>query len=97
MQVIQDYFGEETFSTCGICDVCIDRKKKDNQNLFNDYQNQVLYLLKKSSLTVEQLEESVAPQDHELFIEVVREMVDGQEIFYDDVWVLHLAENKTAG
>lgn len=97
MQVIQDYFGEETYSTCGICDVCIDRKKKDNENLFNDYQNQVLYLLKKSSLTVEQLEESVAPQDHELFIEVVREMVDGQEIFYDDVWVLRLAENKTAG
>lgn len=97
MQVIQDYFGEEPFSVCGMCDVCIDRKKKENLALFNDFRNQIIFLLQKNPLTVEALEESVAPNDHELFIEVVREMVDGKEIYYDEVWVLHLSKSKKAG
>jgi ATP-dependent DNA helicase RecQ len=29
MQVMLDYFGESTFDTCGQCDVCVARKKKD--------------------------------------------------------------------
>jgi len=92
MQVIQEYFGEETFSVCGICDVCLNKKKRDNEALFTRYQNQIRYLLKKSPLAMEVLEESVAPADHDLFIEVVRDMVDGQEIQYDEVWLLHLVQ-----
>lgn len=91
MQVLQAYFGEETFSMCGICDVCLQKKKKENFALLKDYRNQVLYFLKKSPLSVEALEEAVAPADRELFIEVVREMVDGKEIRYDEVWFLHLS------
>ena len=30
MQVIQEYFNEATFDTCGICDVCIEKRKKEN-------------------------------------------------------------------
>src|SRR5690606_24568622 len=28
MQMIQEYFGEETDATCGICDVCIEKRKR---------------------------------------------------------------------
>jgi ATP-dependent DNA helicase RecQ len=88
MQVIQEYFNEETFSTCGVCDVCIARKKKENQTQIADYRNQVLVLLKSQRLTTDELENAVNPADHELFIEIVREMLDEGLIRYDDYWVL---------
>jgi hypothetical protein len=39
-------------------------------------------------MTVEELETAVDPQEKELFIEVVREMVDTAQIAYDEFWVL---------
>jgi len=90
MQLIQEYFDEVTYENCGMCDVCIQKKKKDNLDSLHDYENQILYLLGQKPITVEELETLVDPKDKELFIEVVREMVDGGEIFYDELWTLHL-------
>jgi ATP-dependent DNA helicase RecQ len=90
MQVIQEYFDEVTYDTCGKCDVCLDKKKKANLMVFSDYHDQIMYLLKRKSMNVEELEKAVSPNDHELFIEVVREMVDSAEIGYDAFWVLSI-------
>ncbi len=94
MQVLQSYFGEETAAVCGICDVCIERKKKENLSALKGYKDQVRYLLQQRPQPVDELEEAVAPEEHELFVEVVREMVDEGQIRYDDFWVLHLAPNS---
>ncbi len=94
MQLIQEYFDEVTYENCGMCDVCIQKKKKDNLDSLHDYENQILYLLGQKPVTVEELETLVDPKDKELFIEVVREMVDAGEIFYDELWTLHLGESK---
>jgi ATP-dependent DNA helicase RecQ len=88
MQTILDYFDEQTFETCGKCDVCIDRKKKDHGASFRDIEEQVTYLLAQKPMTVEELEAAVAPEDHHIFIEAVRDMVDTGLIRYDDYWVL---------
>lgn len=88
MQVIQEYFDEVTYDTCGKCDVCLNKKKKENLAVFSDYHDQIIYLLRQKNMTVEELEQAVSPNDHELFIEVVREMVDSVEIGYDAFWVL---------
>ena len=90
MQTIQEYFNEITYDTCGICDICIDKKKKQNNSLYQDYYNQVLYLLKQQKLTPEELETQVMPKDHGLFVEVVRELVDIGNIYYDEHWTLTL-------
>jgi ATP-dependent DNA helicase RecQ len=90
MQLIQEYFDEVTYSTCGICDVCLTKKKKENLDAFEDYESQILYLLKKKPLTLEELESEVAPRERELFVDAVRDMVDRGQVFYDDVWMLHL-------
>ncbi len=90
MQVMQEYFNEVTYNTCGRCDVCLEKKKKDNLAAFSDYHDQIMYLLKQKSLTVEDLEQAVSPSDHELFVEVVREMVDAHEIEYDVYWILSI-------
>jgi len=88
MQWIQAYFDEVTDATCGICDVCIEKKKKENLAALQDYESQILYLLKQKPMTVEELEESVDPDERELFLEVIREMVDRSLIGYDEFWVL---------
>jgi len=88
MQVIQEYFDEITYATCEICDVCISKRKTENLAMLKDYEQQILYLLKQKPMTVEELETAVDPQEKELFIEVVREMVDTAQIAYDEFWVL---------
>ncbi len=90
MQTIQEYFNEITYDTCGICDICINKKKKQNNSLYQDYYNQVLYLLKQQKFTPEELETQVMPKDHRLFVEVVRELVDIGNIYYDEHWTLNL-------
>jgi ATP-dependent DNA helicase RecQ len=91
MSYIQDYFGETTNNTCNICDVCVARRKKENLHETEGLRKEVLLLLSNRVMSVEQLEEYIAPKDRELFIEVIREMVDGGEITYDDVWRLRRA------
>jgi ATP-dependent DNA helicase RecQ len=90
MQLLQEYFDEMNTTPCGSCDVCIDAKKKENLAALKDYREQVLYLLKQQSRPVDALETAVDPRDKELFIEVVREMLDEGAIAYDDKWMLKL-------
>jgi len=94
MQLIQDYFNEVSYQKCGICDVCVEERKKENQHAFDDLRSEVTSVLKKKSLTVEQVEELISPKDHELFVDVVREMVDEGVLAYDHVWKLSLTKQK---
>jgi ATP-dependent DNA helicase RecQ len=88
-----DYFNEKSYGTCGVCDVCLAKKKKESLTELKDYRDQVLYLLKIKPMSVEELETAVNPTDHELMMEVVREMVDEKVIVYDDFWVLQLCSS----
>lgn len=90
MNLIQDYFGEETWQTCGKCDVCIARKKKENQDEAGLLREEITGLLKKGVLTSEELENRINPKDPELLVEVIREMVDEGIIAYDEAWRLKL-------
>ena len=90
--LLLDYFDEKTYDRCGVCDVCLNKKKKENLRELKDYHDQVLYLLKQKHLTVDELETEVNPTDHHLFLEVIREMVDEGIIRYDDFWVLSIAK-----
>ncbi len=88
MQVMLDYFDEPSFETCGKCDVCMEKKKKDDKGSFIEYEQRVNQLLSQKPMTVDELERLVNPHDHHLFIEVVRELVDQGLIKYDEYWVL---------
>jgi ATP-dependent DNA helicase RecQ len=94
MQLLQEYFDEIHTQPCGTCDVCVDNKKKENQAVLNDYRTQILYLLGKQSMPVDSLESAVDPRDKELFIEVVREMLEEGLIAYDEKWQLKLKRSK---
>lgn len=90
MQLVQEYFGETTDNTCGKCDVCIDRKKSENIFEIKELRKEVLTLLKGKLYTLEQLEKRINPRDSELFVEVIREMVDDGVVEYDSVWRLKI-------
>jgi ATP-dependent DNA helicase RecQ len=94
MQVIQEYFDEITFSTCGICDVCIGKRKRLNSTTTKDYETQIIYLLTNHAMSPEELEVQVAPKEKELFVEVLREAVDAGQVYYDQNWLLHLKDSK---
>ncbi len=94
MQVVQDYFGEVTFKPCGICDVCIEKRKKDNAGSLETLKAEVVNVIKRGSFTVEKLEEAIAPSDHELFVDAVRDLVDENVLEYDKVWKLRLAKRS---
>ncbi len=92
MQKIQRYFDEETDATCGICDICIEKRKQEQLKIANDLRDEVLHLLSLESMTVDKLEEKIAPRKHEVFVEVIRTLVDESKIAYDEFWVLQLKE-----
>jgi ATP-dependent DNA helicase RecQ len=93
MQLIQDYFGEVSFQECGICDVCIDKRKKENAHAYTNMRDEILNVMKKQSFTIEQLEQYIAPRDAELFVDVVREMLDEGLLQYDKTWKLKLVQS----
>ena len=92
MQMIQDYFNEVTFDTCGICDTCIEKRKKENSHAFEELRNEIFSVLKQGPQTIEQVEERIAPRDHELFVDVIRELVDEGILEYDKTWKLRLMQ-----
>ena len=94
MQMIQDYFNEVTFDNCGICDVCIEKRKNDNRLAFKELWEEVLNALRHDQKTIEELEERIAPRNHELFVDVIREMVDDGILEYDNTWRLKLLQQK---
>ncbi len=88
MQVMQEYFGEETFETCGLCDVCLEKRKKESLQSVTELRDEILRLVKEQLFTVDELEARISPNDSELFVDVVRELVEEGLIRYDDVWRL---------
>lgn len=89
MRVMQEYFDEVTYHDCGLCDVCIAKRKNESGAVLADYQELILYLLSQKPLNVDDLEVAVAPRDKELFMDALRELVDANTVAYDDLWVLH--------
>jgi ATP-dependent DNA helicase RecQ len=94
MQLVQEYFDEVSFKECEICDVCIGKRKKENRDGYALLRIEVMNVLNEKSLPIEKLEAHIAPKDQELFIDVVREMVDEGVIEYDPVWQLRISKRQ---
>lgn len=94
MQMIQDYFNEVTLDTCGVCDICIARKKSEDLTAVKGLREEILRILKATPMTVEELEERINPGDHELFVDVIRDLVDDGLIGHDDAWRMVVLQQK---
>jgi ATP-dependent DNA helicase RecQ len=88
MQLVQEYFGEDTDQVCGLCDVCVENRKQESRGGVDNLRQEIMTVLNMKPLSVEELEERIAPDDRELFVDVVRDMVDEGALKYDAVWNL---------
>ena len=70
------YFGESDASDCGICDVCLDRKKVNTAVP----EEAIVKELKSGPLTIKQLAERLPKIGDELLAETVRQMLDKGEL-----------------
>ncbi|MEO0552751.1 MAG: ATP-dependent DNA helicase RecQ [Bacteroidota bacterium] len=87
-RLLLQYFGEEMTTECGVCDICIKRKKKNQTEHFHKYRHQINNILGSQPLTVEEVMDQINPSARDTFLEVIRDMVDSHELKYDKKWKL---------
>ena len=62
---ILDYFDEKSIKTCGICDVCLSKKKQKNNNV----SQKILSILKeKNSLTSQEINQQINANEKDILI-----------------------------
>ncbi len=89
--LLLDYFGETKATNCDVCDYCVKKKKENQTDHIDKYHHQIEHLLADKKLLVEELVSQINPRDQDVFLEVIRNMVDRGELKYDDQW--RLAKN----
>jgi ATP-dependent DNA helicase RecQ len=90
--IIQNYFGESAARDCGICDYCIE-KSKQGQNAANEKKiRQSLYnLISAGGTSVKEILSNVPELDQDDWIYVIKEMLETEELYYDENELLHVA------
>ena len=89
MLVIQEYFDEKTSASCGRCDVCLEKRKSNQDYLLVGYRNQITSLIAAKPMTADELEQAVSPDDPKLLAEALRQTLDEKKVYYDKLWILH--------
>jgi len=85
-QLLLEYFGEISYEPCGICDVCLQKKKEHrlSENYYEMYRERVLEALTFQSLSIEELIGTIQPRTREALIEVLQKMIDVGELEFTE-------------
>ncbi|MBX9850786.1 MAG: RecQ family ATP-dependent DNA helicase [Cytophagaceae bacterium] len=81
--VLLDYFGEISDNECGVCDICIQKKKQKEDKNYEELRSQILKMLTEESVKTDDLIQKINPQKKDLIIDVVRIMLDAGEISFN--------------
>lgn len=87
--IFLNYFNESLPQKCGICDRCLEEKKKKNKARWQSFKEQIISAVTDKPKSLEEIESEIVPVDHPLFVEVIRELLEEGEIRYDELWVVH--------
>lgn len=80
-RVLQEYFDEEVYLNCGVCDICLSAKKQENREQHvMEIKSKVLEALEAGPTTIAELRGSLDIKDHFLLTEVLRELMDAKSI-----------------
>ncbi|MBC8110179.1 MAG: RecQ family ATP-dependent DNA helicase [Verrucomicrobia bacterium] len=84
-QMILEYFGEITDAVCGVCDVCV--KKRRLQTLqaetFAYYRNKILLILNGNSMDLQSIFQRIPQAKEQDFLNVVQQLVGKGELTYE--------------
>ena len=91
-----NYFGEEDYRECGICDNDVRRKQhQDDGKIKKHYEKQITNVISQNlMLNEENLVTMLDPTHKPLMLEVLSEMLDHGRIAYDDFGNLELRRTK---
>jgi ATP-dependent DNA helicase RecQ len=77
-QLLLEYFGEITDNNCGVCDICLEKKKTNKGSL--DYTKIIIDTLQTQNLPLKELIATVKPANTQDFISQLQEMMASEEI-----------------
>ena len=84
-QILAEYFGDTEAKECGICDICLARRKAAKQNATNeDLQNQIIDKLSEQPLTIRELTAEFCC-DPQLILDTVKRMNENEIIHIDNI------------
>jgi ATP-dependent DNA helicase RecQ len=90
MDYIVQYFSDKSQQECGVCDVCLD-KKKEKRHLRNEILHKIiLYELNKSPQPPDELAMKYPEHPQEDFSHAIREMLDAGLLRYDKFGMLKI-------
>lgn len=75
-----EYFGEYTETECGICDVCVQKRKQQQGTDPDVYRRKINQLLENNTISLQELVKKVTVTDEQMVVEILREMADMNEI-----------------
>ena len=79
--LLMEYFGQKEEKPCGICDVCIGKKKRLHREERKSLEEQILQVLAKQNTNIRELVRQLG-EDEEVVIEQVRKLLDEGKIQY---------------
>lgn len=77
------YFGEKDTKSCGVCDVCLENKKKSKKDSFEEIRTCVFDLLVEKPLKLKELVEKIDYANDEV-LKTLRFMMDHGEVYEDE-------------
>lgn len=76
-QLILEYFGEVSYEACGVCDICLEKKKANQVKEADESEaQQILSFLKEGPLAVRVLVSKLNPKDERATLALIRDMLD---------------------
>lgn len=79
-RLIQEYFGEKTYTSCGICDICLSKKRESNSQEKID--SMKAEIMRSKTKWVDQLQEKL-DSSGDTFSEALRQLVHEEKINVD--------------
>ncbi|MDX1904669.1 MAG: ATP-dependent DNA helicase RecQ [Thermonemataceae bacterium] len=85
-QLLLEYFGEISYEPCGVCDVCLQKKKEHrlSENYYELYRERIFKALEYKSLTIEELLAIIQPQTREALIEALQKIIEVGELEFTE-------------
>lgn len=83
--MIQNYFGESSARDCGMCDYCIEKSDRGRRVAYDVKIRHTLFeLLQEGGKQVHELIYHAPELEKDHWIQVIREMLDTEELYYDE-------------
>lgn len=91
--LLMEYFGQKEDKPCGICDVCIGKKKRLHREERKSLEERILQVLARQNTNIRELVRQLG-EDKEVVVEQIRKLLDEGKIQYVSTLELGLTEKS---